>query len=45
MFRNYFIINKSSSIMKCVEYIRGRFGNELDINKEIKKEINLLNLF
>ena len=40
MFRNYFKENKSASIMQCVEYIKGRFGNDLDINEDIKKEIN-----
>ena len=40
MFRNYFKENKASNIMKCIEYIKGRFGNEIDINEYIKKEIN-----
>ena len=40
MFRNYFKENKAASIMQCVEYIKGRFGNDLDINEDIKKEIN-----
>ncbi len=40
MFENYFKENKSSRIMQCIEYIKGRFGNYLDINEDINKEFN-----
>ena len=40
MFRKYFKENKSASIMQYVEYIKRRFENDLDINEDIKKEIN-----
>ena len=40
IFRNYFKNNNLASTIQCIEYIKGKFGKDIDINDEIKKEIN-----
>ena len=39
-FRNYFKENNFSSITQCIEIVKEKFGKEIEINEDIKKEIN-----
>ena len=40
IFRNYFRENLQLSSLKCIEFLKGKFGKDIEINDEIKKEIN-----